>query len=164
MWIRISADIPRRLIVVVGHSSVYELFSALHLTTRQKYSSAAHGVRKYASCCLQLLNAAKWRFRSRLPQSHADLEADTDNKTVEETVSLPSLQKVETRDPQADGVESKARSLTGSALNVARAGFEHKKEDQELRSQESTPHGSGSHFLSSHERDYNFPLESTIER
>lgn len=135
MWIRISADIPRRLIVVVGHSSVYELFSALHLTTRQKYSSAAHGVRKYASCCLQSLNAAKWRFRSRLPQSHADLEADTDNKTTEYTVSLPSLQNVEARsDPQADGIESKARSLTGSALDVAPAGFEHKKEDQELQS------------------------------
>lgn len=150
--------------MLVEHSSVYEPFSALRLTTRQKCSSAVHGVRKYASCYLQSLNAAKWRFRSRLPQSHADLEADTDNKTMEDMVSLPSLQNVEARDPQADGIKSKARSLTGSALNVAPAGFEHKKEDQELRSQESTPHGSGSHFLTSHERDYNFSLESTIER
>lgn len=145
------------LIDAVGHSSVYELFSALHLTTRQKCSSAVHGIRKYTAYRLKSLRAGKWRFRWRLPQSQADLEADADNKAMEETNSSSSLQEIEAREPQLDAIESKARSLTGSALNGAPLGFvqhlvvclidhKHKQENQGLKSQEGAPHRSGSHF------------------
>lgn len=111
--------------MLVEHSSVYEPFSALHLTTRQKCTSAVHGAKKCTSYCLKSLNAAKWGFRWRLPQPHVDFEADADKKTMEETVSFSSLQTVEAQDLQAHATESEDRPLTGSALNVARVGFAH---------------------------------------
>lgn len=142
--------------MLVEHSSVYEPFSALHLTTRQKCTSAVHGAKKCTSYCLKSLNAAKWGFRWRLPQPHVDFEADADKKTMEETVSFSSLQKVEAQDLQAHATESEDRPLTGSALNVARVGFghlgvcfmnhNHEQKNQGLKSQEGAQHGSGSQF------------------
>lgn len=142
--------------MLVEHSSVYEPFSALHLTTRQKCTSAVHGAKKCTSYCLKSLNAAKWGFRWRLPQPHVDFEADADKKTMEETVSFSSLQKVEAQDLQAHATEREDRPLTGSAFNVARVGFahlgvcfmnhNHEQKNQGLKSQEGAQHGSGSHF------------------
>lgn len=142
--------------MLVEHSSVYEPFSALHLTTRQKCTSAVHGAKKCTSYCLKSLNAAKWGFRWRLPQPHVDFKADVDKKTMEETVSFSSLQKVEAQDLQAHATESEDRPLTGSALNVARVGFahlgvcfmnhNHEQKNQGLKTQEGAQHGSGSQF------------------
>lgn len=142
--------------MLVEHSSVYESFSTLHLTTRHKCSSAVHGAKRCTSYCLKSLNAAKWGFQWRLPQPHADFEADADKKTMEETDSFSSLRKVEAQKLQAHVTESEVRPLTRSALNVAPVGFahlgvcfmnhNHKQKNQGSKSQEGKPHGSRSYF------------------
>lgn len=143
--------------MLVEHSSMYESFSTLHLTTRQKCSSAVHGAKRYTSYCLKSLNAAKWGFQCRLPQPHADFEeADADKKTMEETDLFSSLRKVEAQELQAHVTESEVRLLTRSALNVAPVGFahpgvcfmkhNHKQKNQGSKSQEGKPHGSRSYF------------------
>jgi len=149
-----SIAIVKRLL----RRSVYEPFGALYSVNRQKCSSAVQGLGKYTSHCLNSLKAIERRFRWRLPQADADLEADTDEITKEETASLSTLQKVEARGPQADitANESEARSPTGSTLNIPTGytqhlglwfiNYKHKHVNRVLKAQRGVPNESGSQF------------------